>query len=184
MRFLLFLTATATAALAIVGCEAPVDCSTVDPEFDFEVGTPCFADYERPDALNVQSISTADGSISHNVGRNCQGCHQESGPGLGIFTASGTVYMADGNVAPAGSTVGVFADPDRTVEIAMLEVDQNGNVYTTEDLGLNEARRFISVWSADGTLQADMRSPKMNLSCNFCHDASYKIELDPATDAL
>lgn len=92
--------------------------------------------------------------------------------------------MADGSVAPADSTLGVVADPDRMVEIATLEVDLAGKVYTTEDLGLGEARRFISAWSADGTLQADVRSPKMNLSRNFCHDASYKIELDPTTDAL
>ncbi|MCO4773717.1 MAG: hypothetical protein KDA24_27040 [Deltaproteobacteria bacterium] len=172
------------AALAITGCEAPVDCSTAELEFDFETGSPCFADYERDAALNVTHTSSMDAALSHNVGMNCSGCHQENGPGLGLFTASGTVYMADGNVAAPGSLVGIYADADRTVPIAELEVDQHGNVYTTDDLGLSGAKRFVSVWSADGELRADMGSPKLNLSCNFCHDASYRIELDPATDSV
>jgi len=184
VRFHYLIVSIVTAAgITVSGCTT-VDCSDIDLESDFEAGAACFEDYQRPAELDVEQLSTADASISHNNGRNCMSCHQASGPGKGQFTAAGTVYKVDGSVADPGSIVGIYADPTRQVVIAELEVDQLGNVYTTEDLGLSESKRFVSVWSADRQLRADMRSPKFNLSCNFCHDAAFKVELDPATDTI
>lgn len=184
MRFPhLMVSALTASGFILSGCSA-VDCSDLDLESDFEAGSPCFEDYERPTELDIEQLSTADSSISHNNGRNCMSCHQANGPGMGQFTAAGTVHKVDGSVADPGSIVGIYADPTRQAVIAELEVDQLGNVYTTEDLGLGESKRFVSVWSADRQLRADMGSPKFNLSCNFCHDEAYKIELDPATDTI
>ncbi len=184
MRFLiLIVSAAAAVGLIVSGC-ATVDCSELTLETDFEAGSACFEDYERPAALDIAQLSTADSSIRHNNGRNCMSCHQSAGPGKGQFTAAGTVYKVDGSMADPGSIVGIYADPDRQVVIAELEVDQLGNVYTTGELGLSESKRFVSVWSADRQLRSDMRSPKFNLSCNFCHDAAFQVELDPATDTV
>ena len=176
----------ALAVLALLlGCPAGEDCpdlDSIDLATRFDYGDACFADYERPDSLNIQAVSAADAGVSHNMGRNCQECHQENGPGLGLFSAAGTIYMADGNVAPAGTLVGLYEDRERQILVDELEVDVNGNVYTTADLGLDTAKLFVTIWSEDGTLRNDMGSAKYNLSCNFCHDASFRADLNPATD--
>ena len=145
MRFPhLMVSALTASGLILSGCSA-VDCSDLDLESDFEAGSPCFEDYERPTELDIEQLSTADASISHNNGQNCMSCHQANGPGMGQFTAAGTVHKVDGSVADPGSIVGIYADPTRQAVIAELEVDQLGNVYTTEDLGLGEVARAARV---------------------------------------
>jgi hypothetical protein len=176
-----FVLLLALSALTITGCEAPLECSD-DPlalETEFELGDPCFADFERGPELDFDHSSSATSDVSHNAGRNCHSCHQSEGPGLGVFTASGTIYTPTGDLAEPGTTVGIYADSDRLDLIAELEVDMRGNIYTTEDLGLADVKRFITVWSADGTASSAMRGAKFNLSCNFCHDSTFQATIDP-----
>ncbi len=181
----LFLAAVLVGAL---GCGPALDCPDVtDPlvlETEFEPGSPCFADYERTPDLDFEHASTATADVSHNVGRNCQSCHQANGPGLGIFTAAGTIYGPGGEVAPAGTVVALYEDRDRTILVDELPVDQLGNIYTTDDLGLDTAKLFVSVWTPDRAAHNDMGSSKYNLSCNFCHDSTFQVVIDPAGDAL
>ena len=97
MRFPhLMVSALTASGLILSGCSA-VDCSDLDLESDFEAGSPCFEDYERPTELDIEQLSTADASISHNNGQNCMSCHQANGPGMGQFTAAGTVHKVDGS---------------------------------------------------------------------------------------
>jgi|GEM_PF-1966173 len=173
----------AAATLSLVGCPG-ADCPDATDllvlETEFEVGSPCFADYERSPDLDFDHSSTASADVSHNEGENCQSCHQSEGPGLGQFTAAGTIYGAGGEVAAPGTIVGLYEDQERTTLAYELVVDQRGNLYTTEELGLSSAKLYVTVWSEDRTLRNDMGSAKYNLSCNFCHDASFPVTLDPA----
>lgn len=168
----------------LVGCpgESCPEEDTIDWETDFDIGEPCFADYERSPDLNQERVSAADAAISHNEGWNCQECHQAAGPGIGLFTAAGTIYMADRSLAPAGTKVRLYEDGARQVVVEELVVDTRGNIYTTADLGLSTAKLFVSVFSEDEVLRNDMGSPKFNLSCNFCHDAASPADLNPETD--
>ena len=71
---------------------------------------------------------------------------------------------------------------DETLLAHEVEADALGNIYSTEDFELPETAWFVRVVSADGELTSDMMVPKRNLSCNLCHDASFRVVLAPEPD--
>lgn len=135
-------------------------------------------DYERPTALDVANVSKRGEKRSHgqddpryNV--NCMRCHQEFGPGIGRFAAAGTVVDTTGKPAsfarveiftgtPMGTTIADF------VSRAMLDVDDNGNFFTTRELPPN---RDYGARILDGSDKVLIQMPftQPTTACNNCH---------------
>lgn len=154
--------------------------------------------FERNPALNVENVSRHGDRRSHTRSKNCLTCHQENGPGRGIFTIAGSlsdeVLRPYPNAilrlflsaqAPGGGPV-EFGGPVELSELAMeLELDANGNFYTTEALpeGFPDAPlypQFFSeddrpLYKADGALHAIMGGGATVGGCNFCHGENFPI---------
>ena len=76
-------------------------------------------DFERSAALDQTNISKAGEARSHSIGdprhgSNCMRCHQAQGPGVGRFSAAGTLLAADGTPASDVTVEIVRATPDWT----------------------------------------------------------------------
>jgi len=71
---------------------------------------------------------------SHRAGENCMSsnCHVQGGTGVGVFTASGTVYKSNGSVQPS-ATVVLYIHNTNTI-VASLDTDDSGNFYTTQTI--------------------------------------------------
>jgi hypothetical protein len=162
---------------------------------DFVPGDPNF---ERSPTLNVENISEHGDTRSHTRSKNCQTCHQEQGPGKGIFTISGTLLdekhrpypnaileLYESVQAPGGGPV-QWGGPVEVVNLLMkVEVDANGNFYTTEslpDLFPNEPLypRFVKadgtpLFKETGSAEATMGGGVTVGGCNFCHNDTFPI---------
>lgn len=193
-------------ALTSVGCgEGGSPAGTLDEAEDhadhtdlmnnFVPGDPAF---ERDTALNVENISRNGDRRSHTRSKNCLSCHQENGPGRGIFTFAGSLVDEELRPypnailrlyrtaqAPDGGPV-QFGGPVELSDLAMeIEVDANGNFFTTEapPTGFPDAPlypQFFSesdepLYKPDGKLHAIMGGGVTVGGCNFCHGASFPI---------
>jgi len=146
--------------------------------------------YVRSPALDRRNVSSALGDKSHppgdpRYGASCVRCHQANGPGIGQFSAAGTVVDAAGQPAK-GTSVEIFSGtadrPNNTfvnvTRHALLEVDQHGNFYTTEPIPYAEQKLTARVLDAKGEVLKTMFSTKQTGACNTCHTASFKLQLD------
>lgn len=127
------------------------------------------ADYERDPALNVNIQSEAGATNSHNTGEACTHCHQAHSNGLGVFTAAGSAYDADGTPASMGSIQLWAGSADTGTLLVELPVDGLGNYYTTIDLGLPQTAIQPVVVDATGAEVNRMPWPSESASCNQCH---------------
>jgi len=167
---------------AAVGMRSPVD-----PAFWPD---PSFA---RPAALDVPNVSRAGEARSHRPGdkrhgASCNRCHQQAGPGVGRFSAAGTVFAHDGKPAKNVKVEILAGKPDRAnntftevTSYAMLDVDDNGNFFTTEALPYDREKLTARVVAADGKPIISMFSTKQTGACNTCHTAGFRIELPMPT---
>lgn len=112
--------------------------------------------------------------MSHNAGSNCIQCHQTYGPGPGLFTAAGTIYRPDGT-PHANATLELRSVVDSSVVLTTLEVDGNGNFYTTQDVPVPEESVFPVVISSNGTDTNQMPFPTLSASCNVCHYGGFTV---------
>lgn len=152
--------------LACLGCD--------DGDEGPFIGDP---DYERDPALDVTLISTHGEAISHNVGQNCMQCHQQFGPGPGLFTAAGTIHDIDGAPHPDG-VVELRTAPGGGGELVLrIEADANGNFYSTEALPLPDMPVFPTVYSDDGARTIGMPFPTASAACNVCHAGGAVVRL-------
>ena len=72
---------------------------------------------------------------SHNVGKDCLACHSIEGAGRGIYTVAGSVYKPDGETPYPNIKVNFYPGKNRLENpVAVLEVDGNGNFYTTKEI--------------------------------------------------
>jgi uncharacterized repeat protein (TIGR04052 family) len=145
------------------------------------------SDFMRPAALDKANISTSDSGRSHKpddprYGKSCMRCHQEHGPGIGRFSAAGTVVLPDGSPAVGTKVEIVRATGDfvtRTLKdvtvLAELAVDKNGNFYTTETLPYASERLTARLRGADGQILGEMLSTKQTGACNTCHDGRMRL---------
>ncbi len=135
-----------------------------------------------------------DQTHDRGPGSQCMKCHQALGPGRGQFTIAGTVWQPEFDegygegalvhilpvyAAPCGwgderahcegQPIGYYRPED---VVAELEVDANGNFYTTELLEGAEPPFWPVVVPAEtdehGVAKA-MGHPAGNGSCNMCH---------------
>jgi hypothetical protein len=162
---------------------------------DFVPGDPNF---KRNPALNVENVSKHDETRSHTRSKNCQTCHQEAGPGRGIFTISGTVLDEEHRPypnailqifetvqAPGGGPV-AWGGPVEVLNLAMeIEVDGNGNFFTTQELpdffpDKPIYPRFVTadrqpLYKELGLFEATMGGGVSVGGCNFCHSETFPI---------
>lgn len=148
---------------------------------DLLPGDPLFV---RDSALDVNLSSARAGTLSHNVGQNCMHCHQAHGPGLGQFTAAGTLRNRDGSVHPNGSLVLTRTDPAKDPGggdvVLTVDADALGNFYTTAPLPVPQEALFALVRSSDGTTQNWMPFPTITTACNMCHVGSNVLSVAKA----
>lgn len=145
--------------------------------------------YVRSPTLERSNISTATRDDSHKqgdprYGANCMRCHQTNGPGVGQFSAAGTVVDARGLPAK-GTKVEIFSGtadrPNKTfldvVRYALLDVDQNGNFYTTDPIPYAQQKLTARIVGPDGSVLSSMFSTKQTGACNTCHTASFRLDI-------
>jgi hypothetical protein len=154
--------------------------------------------FTREARLNVENISKHGEQRSHTRGRNCLTCHQSEGPGKGIFTLAGSLVdekqrpypnailrLFQTAQAPGGGPV-QFGGPVELADLALeLELDENGNFFTTEELpsffpSAPLYPQFLSqsgepLFKADGKTHAVMGGGATVGGCNFCHGESFPI---------
>lgn len=114
-------------------------------------------------------ISTHGSMAGRSMSGNCMDCHLP-GATEGAFTIAGTVFRGDGTTRDPNGTVYLFATPNGDVTkdsiIATIDVDGNGNFYTTHPYDLSGAF-YPAVISGD-TLH-HMQTITNVGSCNSCH---------------
>ena len=123
---------------------------------------------------NETKISANGHSESHNMGQNCMSCHRQGGEGEGWFIAAGTVYDESKTGTLPNGTIVLYSGPDGSGTIAYtLEVDANGNFYTTENIDFGSGLYPAAV-GAQTTKY--MVSAVTSGQCNSCHgDSTDKI---------
>ncbi|MBK8612193.1 MAG: hypothetical protein IPN85_01675 [Flavobacteriales bacterium] len=121
--------------------------------------------------------SSSAGRDSHNAGADCQSCHLPDGEGEGCWTIGGTVYDPNGDHPSAAAQFRLFTAPLGKGSLKLqLEGDQNGNVYTSQDVAFGNGL-FAAVINANGDT-AFMSEAIRDGACNRCHGRSTdRIEL-------
>jgi len=121
---------------------------------------------------NLETMVSRRGATdSHNTGQNCMSCHHEGGKGEGVFTVAGSVFNAAGTIPAANGTVKIFTGmEDSTTPVMELEVDGNGNFFSTEALDFSTFY-YVRVIGSSGT-EYKMQTPLTTGACNQCHNGS------------
>ncbi len=126
---------------------------------------------EKEDGENETKISTYGSSSSHNNGQNCMNCHKSGGEGEGWFTAAGSVYNSAQTASYINGTINLTTEAQNTgITKASIEIDQNGNFYTTEPISFTDGL-YVSVTGTTGTTK--YMSQKITTGqCSSCHGGS------------
>ncbi len=109
---------------------------------------------------------------------NCMDCHK-TGATEGGFSVGGTVFRLDSVTRNPNCTIKLHTISDTSTSgvpdsiIAVIEVDGNGNFYTTHSYDLSNGF-YPSVTSASGLDSLRMKTVTTNGSCNSCHGTSVK----------
>lgn len=131
-----------------------------------------FYSCENNEQENETNISHYNDNESHKMGQNCMNCHAYGGKGEGWFTTAGTVYDSTQNNTYPNATVKIYTESGTSGNlIHSVEVDGNGNFYTTEPINFNNGL-FVSVEGNENT--EHMSSPIRTGECNNCHGVSTK----------
>lgn len=123
---------------------------------------------EDPLPGNVTNISQNGLLKSHNMGQNCMRCHVEGDRGKGWFNVAGTVFDSLGVNTYPNATIKLYTGPNGTGIVKYtIEVDANGNFYTTEEIDLT-----IGLYaSVEGNkIKNYMGEQLMSGKCNNCHN--------------
>ena len=133
-------------------------------------GALLFTACEKEEGENETSISSYRSDDSHHTGENCMNCHRSGGPGEGWFNVAGTVYDKDLNTPYPNATIRLYEGPGGTGTLkAIVEADQKGNFYTTEQIDFGEGLYAV----AEGeTTTRFMGSALTSGQCNQCHGES------------
>ena len=127
-------------------------------------------------------VASAHGTtFSHTDGRrgaDCLGCHSVGGDNPYQYTIAGTVYEIDLQNFYPDATVSLYTGPDGTGDlIATIEVDSNGNFYTTAEVDLGNGQGngvYPAVTGRDGTITRYMNEKTNDGSCSSssCHSVN------------
>lgn len=122
---------------------------------------------------NETKISSYEGDDSHKAGQNCMNCHKNGGSGEGWFKQAGTIYDELKTTTYPNATVRLYTGPNGTgTLIQTIEVDANGNFYTTEGIDFGTGL-YTSVQG--NTTTKNMVSLITNGQCNSCHGVDNRI---------
>jgi len=92
----------------------------------------------------VQRVSAHGTSFSHTDGRrgvDCLGCHNIGGNNAYQYSVAGTVYQLNLQDYYPDATVNLYSGPNGSGDlVATIEVDANGNFYTTEPIDLGNGQ--------------------------------------------
>ena len=113
---------------------------------------------------------------SHNVGKDCITCHSLNGAGRGIYKVAGSVFKPDGETPYPNIKVKLFPGKNRLGNpVAVLEVDGNGNFYTTKEImpgGKGDGEiglLYPSVVTDHGEYSMPVAFSISMGGCNSCH---------------
>ncbi|MCK5066673.1 MAG: hypothetical protein KAR16_04520 [Bacteroidales bacterium] len=125
---------------------------------------------EENENENETKISSYNSTESHKAGQNCMTCHKSGGSGEGWFTVAGTVYDSTKAATFPNATVRLFTGPEGTGNLIMdIEVDGNGNFYTTESIDFGNGLYTL----VEGNLiTKHMNSVISTGQCSSCHGVS------------
>lgn len=124
-------------------------------------------------------IESSNGDTSSHVdsrrGTNCLGCHKV-GLFSPVFTVAGTVFKTS-NLTQVQPNIQVefysnAAGTGNPVEV--IEVDANGNFYTTETLTLTGLFPAVRSSTEKRMMPIDFQSGQ----CNDCHDGSPQVVIN------
>ena len=116
---------------------------------------------------NEVNVSRHGEAFSHHTGENCVSCHREGGEAKGWFTVSGTVYMPDLEMVHANTTVRLFQLPSGAGQaVGIIEVDANGNFFTTAALDLRGGL-YPAIYSSTASKQKALITT--DGACSSCH---------------
>ena len=119
---------------------------------------------------NETKISSFTSNESHKAGENCMACHVSGGDGEGFFKVAGTVYNEQNTSVYPGATIKLYDGPNSTgTLVASIQVDENGNFYSTEDIDFSSGL-YPSVVGSNST--EHMPSATTTGACNSCHGGS------------
>lgn len=97
-------------------------------------------------------------------------CHVSGGSGKGWFTTAGTVYDSTQTSVYPNSTVKFYSGSNATGSlIAIIQVDQLGNFYTTENINYGDGL-YVAVEGSEASI--NMISKVTSGQCNSCHGGS------------
>ena len=125
---------------------------------------------EKDDDDSEENISYHGETESHNMGQNCMNCHNSNGPGEGIFNVAGTVYDSLQTTPLPNGKVELFDAPTGGNLIASIEVDANGNFFSTNAINFGSGL-YPRVISPNGHVKS-MSTPLTMGACNSCHGVS------------
>lgn len=152
-------------------------CGPADENIDDEIlpGDPRFV---RDPALDVENISVAGEARSHNMGLNCMNCHQAHGPGKGRFTTAGTLFDHHTGAPLSGGTIELRSAPNGQGDLVLaIDVDSNGNFFTTAELPFPDTALFPFVQGPSGNGSAFMPFPTTSGACNVCHVGKQRLHV-------
>ncbi|MEI7661811.1 MAG: hypothetical protein WCK34_06430 [Bacteroidota bacterium] len=126
---------------------------------------------KKNDGGNKTASSSHNSTASKKMGGVCQNCHVSGGSGPGWWTVAGTVYTEDLKAFAPNGTIQFFsANLTDTIPVATLEIDQNGNFYSSS-LVLPVSGVYPQITGTSGNI---VMMPQLCTSgnCNYCHGIS------------
>ncbi|MBE0649164.1 MAG: hypothetical protein IH596_15435 [Bacteroidales bacterium] len=112
--------------------------------------------------------SVNGGTTSHNNGQICLSCHKAGGTGTYNFIIAGSVFKPNLSTPSPNGVLYFWSKPGGTGElVATLQVDANGNFFTTSSL-LPAEGAYPQMNGVSGSVKA-MPIPAFTGDCNSCH---------------
>ena len=119
---------------------------------------------------NETKISSFNDTESHKMGENCMNCHTSGGDGEGWFTVAGTVYDSSQTAIFPNASIKLYTAANAGGDLmATIQVDQNGNFYTTEAIDFGNG---LYTFVEGNFSNKHMNSAVVSGTCNSCHGGS------------
>jgi len=128
-----------------------------------------------PSGIMISSHGATNSHTDDRRGQNCMGCHY-TGNNPYVYSVAGTVYhLNDFNSVYPDATINFYSGPNATgVLLASVEVDANGNFYTTEPVDLSSGA-YPAIVGTQGEPAVYMGNFITHGQCNSCHNRDNSI---------
>ena len=126
----------------------------------------------------ISQHGTTTSHVDERRGQNCMDCHVDGTGNPYIYTLAGTVYQqADPAQVYPNATVYLYSQPNgRGDLVATIEVDANGNFFTTQSINFNEGLYPAIVGNASED-PVYMPANVTTGQCNSCHDGATTTQI-------